>query len=79
MPWTSIHGIELDYPLALHAKIARDHKTVVTGDELLDVFNSFQKTNRMALQLDGEVRTLKEQIKRLQHENEFMLKQLDLK
>ena len=73
MPWTPITGSTLEYPFALHAKIARSNGKA-SRDDVLDVLEQTKRIHNEAVKMDVMIRELQAENLRLKHENEFMLK-----
>lgn len=68
MPYKTSQGRTVEYPMALAAKAAKstdDAREIV--DKTFSIFREMQN-------LDIELITLREENKRLKHENEFMLR-----
>lgn len=74
MSYLTAQGVRVEYPLALHAKALR------TGNEdILQIVNETHSIFRCLQNADYELITLREENKRLKHENEFMIKLINLK
>lgn len=75
MTWITATGVELEYPLALHAKIIRENGFKnVKFDDVMDVLNKANKIHTEALHMSRVIDQLRADNLRLKHENEFMLK-----
>jgi hypothetical protein len=70
MPWTCDSGPKLEWPVKLHAKIARSAKP--NRDDVLDVLSQAQRIHVEALRMDARIRELEADNLRLKRENEFM-------
>jgi hypothetical protein len=73
MPWYPASGCTLEYPTALHAKIARSDGKV-SRDDALSFLNETQRIYREAINMDVIIRELQAENLRLKYENEFMLR-----
>ncbi len=74
MPWVTASGMRLEYPYALHARIARSRHP--DRDALLDALEKMQRIHEAAQQLSARVTELEAETQRLRHENAFMLRLL---
>lgn len=75
MPWTTASGTELDFPTALWAKII--HARRIRREDVIEAFKSVQCIHTEAVRLSTRVVELESQVRRLTHENEFMLRLLN--
>ena len=75
MPWIPAMGKQLDYPFALHAKIARC--TSPQRDDVLDVLERAKAIHDEAMRMSARICELEVENMRLKHENEIMRKVLN--
>jgi hypothetical protein len=75
MPWTCALGSKLEWPVKLHAKIARAARP--SRSDVLDVLAQAQRIHTEALRMDNRIHELEAENLRLKHENEFMLRLLN--
>lgn len=78
MSYLTSSGQRVEYPFALASRIAFEGRKASTDDirvlvhETSRIFNELQRA-------DAEVITLRQQVQRLTHENEFMLRLINAK
>lgn len=75
MPWVNELGSKLEWPLKLRTKIIKSKK--LNLDEVIEVLDAAQKIFHEAQRMDVEIITLRKEVDRLTHENEFMLRMID--
>lgn len=80
MPWITATGVELEYPIALHAKIIRENSIKkVKFEDVMEVLHEAKKIHDEALRMSRLINDLRADNLRLTHENEFMLKLINEK
>lgn len=72
MPWTPANGDRLNFPYALWAKIARSSK--VNHDDIMKALQESQRIHNAAVDMSNRIVELEAENRRLQHENEFMIR-----
>ncbi len=77
MPWVAVTGQTIEFPYALHAKVARAARPA--RDDVLALVDAAKKIHDVTVQLDARVREVEGENLRLKHENEFMLRLINQK
>lgn len=74
MSYLTAQGVRVEYPLTLRAKALK-----TSNEDILQIVNETHKIFKCLQDADYELITLREDNKRLKHENEFMIKLINLK
>ena len=72
MSWTTVHGSRLEFPHAIFAKLLRASRP--SHDDIYEALDRTRRIQRAAVELSVQVSMLQEEVRRLRHENEFMLR-----
>ena len=74
MGWTTEGGV-IEWPHRLHAEATKDP----SKETLLELLNEVQKIQGAIASMNIQITQLRADKQRLKHENEFMIRQLNLK
>jgi hypothetical protein len=72
MPWTTASGRTVDFPYPFFAELIRSPNP--SPEAVKKAVDQAHKTHMCAIELNNQVIRLQEEVKRLKHENEFMLR-----